>query len=409
MQLNNKLLQIKNYYYRCTKKLNILVKSRYKIVKVHSFKNYSEEYDDIDFTSLSNNRKTYVFPIHFFTENDKLPIEYNLDDLYYAKIIECKIIGQSNVILTKNNFLLYDYLYDKVKSYVNVTDGGLLLLFNRVIHFKQNYILNYLQESPVRIENGILLSGNFSNNYFHFVFEFLVKFHIISKLSIDTKIPIIIDNHVKRVSQFEELITIFNKENRKLIYIQKGNLYTINELHYFSFINNIPPNLKRKIYEVESTDYAFDFDSINFLKTTIKEHFNRFSLETPKKIFVSRNDCLIRRNNETDIYPILHEHGFVIIQPEKMSIKEQYFHFANAQHIIAASGAALTNIIFCKPNCKILVLQSVKSQITIFSSIAAYLKTDMQYITPTIDELKSHPDFHIPKELLKQYLSKHDN
>ncbi len=408
MLIKIKLKSLMNLKKRMIRKLNIILISHYRIAAVYSFSNYSKIFGDLQFISLENNRTTTVFPIQFFNDIEKLPLECNLPDTYFSKIRECKIIGQSNVILTKNGYLLYDYLSDISKSHVNVTDGGLLLLLNKVLHFKKYYIVNYIQESKDKIENGIMLSGNFSNNYYHFVFEFLVKFELISNLMIDKRIPIILDNQVKEFPQFIDLISIFNRENRQIIYIKKDSLYSIKELYYFSFINEIPPNLKRKINNIESTDYAFDFKSIDFLRTIMDKYFNGISLKSPKKIFISRSSCSIRRNNEHEIFPILAEHGFVVIQPERMSVKEQYFHFSNAQHIIAASGAALTNIVFCKPDCKILVFQSVKSQITVFSSIAAYIKTNMIYITADTDQLKSHPDFNIPKELLKQYLSKYD-
>lgn len=393
---------------RVFRKLHVILNSHYKIAEAYSFLEYSKIFDDLQYFSLSTNRITTVFPIQFFNSPKIKPVKCDLPDAYFAKIGNCKIIGQSNVILTKNRQLLYDYLSYGSNSHINVTDRGLLLLLNNVVHYKKQYIITYVHESKDLIENGILLSGNFSNNYYHFVLEFLVKFELISNLKIDKQIPIIVDNQVKEIPQFIDLISIFNKENREIIYIKKGNLYSIRELYCFSSINEIPPNLKRKIYEIRSTDYAFDFKSIDFLRTTMYKYFNGISLETPRKIFISRSSCSIRRNNEQEIIPILIEHGFVVIQPERMSVKEQFFHFSNAQHIIAASGAALTNIVFCRPDCKILVFQSVKKQITVFSSIAAYLKTDMIYLSPDTNELNLHPDFNVPKESLKQYLSKYD-
>lgn len=394
---------------RIKKKLVLVFRSHYKVARVYSFKTYSGLSKHIQYYPLSIERKTTVYPIHFFDEPLKEPIKCDLSDVYYVNIENCKIIGQSNIILTKNKYLLYDYLAEKSKSYVNITDKGLFLFLNKVIHFGKSYLLNHLGVSKDVIDKGIMLSGNFSDNYYHFVFEFLVKFDLISKAKIEKEIPIILDSIVKEIPQFKELISIFNEEKRKIIYIDRQILYSINELHYFSFINEVPPNLKRKTNEIKSTDYAFDIKSILYLRSTVFKYFNNNLSSTPKKIFISRKNCSKRRNNEQDFYPILKKFGYVTVSPENLTLKEQFLYFSNAEHIIAGSGAALTNIIFCKPQCEILVFQSIHADITVFSSIAAYTELNMIYLTPLNQTTKSHPDFNISIELLEKYLKEYDN
>lgn len=389
-------------------KILFIINSRYKVAKVTSIRNYSR-LRNIKYRLLSQNRKTTVYPIHFFNQTPKEPINASLFDIYYSVIENCNIIGQSNAILTKDNYLLYDYLAHKSLKKINVTDSGLFLLLNRVIHLGKIFFINYLKVSKNAIDKGIMLSGNFTDNYYHFVLEFLVKFELISQANIDYSIPIVLDNRVKKILQFNELITIFNIGNREIIYVEPRVLYTVNELHYVSAPNKIPPNIKGKIQSIKSEDYAFDFNSIDFLRTTIRRYFDSIDADTPRKIFISRANCIKRKNNEADLYPILKRFGYTIIHPENMTFKEQFICFANADYIIAASGAALTNIVFCKPECNILVFQTVQADITIFSSIAKYLNTNMMYITGSNETTKLHPDFIVPVNLLEEYLQKYDD
>jgi len=389
------------------KKISLIFISFYKVAKLSSFNTYIELFNDNSYFKLSTNRTTTVYPISFFNETEKTPIKLTLEDTFYAIIHDCSIIGESNLVLTKENLLLYDTLVDKSNSHVNVTDKGLFLLFNKLIHVGRYYILNYLKNNK-SIEKGIMLSGNFSNNYYHFVLEFIVKFELINQSKINPTIPLILDSRIKKIPQFEELIAIFNKDNRYIKYIESKTLYSINELHFLSFVNKIPANFKSKKYKIQSTDFAFDFNSVEFVRQTVYKYFENKIINTNRKIFISRKKCLIRRNNEEELYPILLKYGYQIIFPEELSLQEQFSYFANAEHIIAATGAALTNVLFCKPKCEVLVFQPTNAETTVFSSIAAHIKLNMIYLTGKNKTSKRHPDFEISMELLEEYLQKYD-
>lgn len=390
------------------KKIKSILVAKYKIAKVYSFSEYSKLYP-CEYKTIFPARETIVYPIRFYKEPVKEPVVCSLPETYYARIQDCFIIGQSNIVLTKQNYLLHDYLSDSTLTNINVTDKGLFLILNRAIHLGKYYIINYMGIYDDKIENGIMMSGNFSKNYYHFMLEFLVKFDYISKMSLDKDIPIILDRNVKQIKQFEELLSIFNKEKRPIIYIDNQKLYHIRNLHYISFVNKIPANFKGKASTISSSDFAFDFNSINFLRKVMYEFFEMQTLDTPRKIFISRKNFNIRKSDESELYPLLEKNNFSIIFPEKFNIKEQFFHFANAEHIIASSGAALTNIVFCKPGCKILVFQPTKADITVFSSIAAFCKTNMIYLSSKHSVTNLHDDFKIPKELVEEYLCEFDN
>ena len=68
-------------------------------------------------------------------------------------------------------------------------------------------------------------------------------------------------------------------------------------------------------------------------------------------LYVSRNESSMRRIlNENDLLPGLKDMGFRIVSPGKLSLPDQIEAFRNARIILAAHGAGLTNILFCRPN-----------------------------------------------------------
>lgn len=78
--------------------------------------------------------------------------------------------------------------------------------------------------------------------------------------------------------------------------------------------------------------------------------------DTPKKIYISRRDSP-RRNifNEDELIPIIKEKGFeIVVMSDFKTLQDQINLFYNADYVFSCHGAGLANLIFCKPNTKVL-------------------------------------------------------
>lgn len=66
----------------------------------------------------------------------------------------------------------------------------------------------------------------------------------------------------------------------------------------------------------------------------------------------------VRRSilNEEEILPLFRRAGFTEVQTEGLAVHEQAQLFSRAEAVISPHGGALTNMIFCRPGCKILEL-----------------------------------------------------
>lgn len=77
----------------------------------------------------------------------------------------------------------------------------------------------------------------------------------------------------------------------------------------------------------------------------------------PTRFYIDRRAASNRvLQNEDELISVLEQHGFAIIQLEYLSFDEQALLFANAEYIIGAHGAGLTNMVFCKTGTKIIEL-----------------------------------------------------
>ena len=74
-----------------------------------------------------------------------------------------------------------------------------------------------------------------------------------------------------------------------------------------------------------------------------------------RHLFVSRRDAKIRRmTDEGNVSAMLQGLGFVTFVPGQAAFAEQVAMFRGADVIVAVHGAALTNLLFCRPGTKII-------------------------------------------------------
>ncbi len=75
---------------------------------------------------------------------------------------------------------------------------------------------------------------------------------------------------------------------------------------------------------------------------------------SPTRILICRSSANSRNLvNRAELIEALTPLGFVAIQPEKLSFDEQALTFAQAEIIVVEFGAALVNVMFCRPGTKV--------------------------------------------------------
>src|SRR5437016_2682371 len=78
-----------------------------------------------------------------------------------------------------------------------------------------------------------------------------------------------------------------------------------------------------------------------------------------RRLYLSRARAAVRRiANENEISEVLRHRSFEIVEAENLSWREQANLFAGASVIVAPHGAALANIVFCKPGTRVVEISS---------------------------------------------------
>lgn len=374
-----------------------------EIHDIISWEEYQESHPE-EFKKIVSSSHEFVSCIKFIGEdNANYTSKTELQPIHLWKTKNATIIGESNVVIDSKGIGVFNHVTGKNFNY---TDPA-IYCGKSIYKLGSKRRINY---SPIRamrtIKNGISMVHTYSWNYFHFIIEILPKFQIIHNADIPKEIPLIFDSNIKKVPQFLELIEIFNIEKRKIIYIDKLEWLKVEKIYLVTPIHRFPLNLINPCIQKLDT-IAYHSVLIKWIKDYINSHLSESSSNATtsdnKKIFLSRKNGTRRPYNEADVWEVLREFGYISVNTAEMSIREQANLFSRVDYIVAASGAALTNMIFCRPGTRILVLYSLRNCSNLFSSLAANLGLDLQFYIGIPNNPKDiHTSFTIPKDGLRE-------
>lgn len=260
-------------------------------------------------------------------------------------------------------------------------------------------------KDTIHIKKAIKIGGMFGFNYYHFMIQLLPKMEFLKHIPKD--IPLLLDYSARDVDSMREAVSVANMEQRQIIYMEYGYGYKVDELYDIALSNFIIPNVKKGILYIDVWA-SFSVSSIMYLRNLLLKH--KDAKLTPQKIFIARRQASSRRKyNEVECGEMLKSYGFVEVYPETMTIYEQVALFNNAKFIVSASGAALTNLLFCKPNTRVVILTNNKSNAQFFSSFGPILGLDILYLYDKYIEQKRklnandiHSTYNIDIDELKQ-------
>ena len=75
-----------------------------------------------------------------------------------------------------------------------------------------------------------------------------------------------------------------------------------------------------------------------------------------RKLYLARHSKNRTLHNQAKLERMLIKQGFEIVEPSTMTLQEQVDLFSEAAMVVAPSGATLTNMIFCPPSTKIIII-----------------------------------------------------
>ena len=309
---------MKNFLKKTYKKLTeIFFKYLYGNISIDNSKN-SKLISKIKITDKFFGKKNYfIYTLtngSVFTDNTENVAAISNNKLHIESSFQH---GNSKIISIKNNRVLK----------------------KGVTNFQKKYHRNVLS----------LVQGASTENYFHWLMDILPKIRIFtSKYSINKIDYFYLGNLTSSQEESLKFLGIKKKQiiNSKIYkHIKAKKLFFVTHPWYF----------KGKFHDQSHNLPSWQ---IIWIKETFLKFKKKFKIN--KNIFIDRADskfshCQIINHLELKKY--LKKKKFKIVKLADQSFAKQIYMFWNANCIIGAHGAALTNLVFCKPKTKVIELK----------------------------------------------------
>lgn len=189
-------------------------------------------------------------------------------------------------------------------------------------------------------ELALLVGGN--GNYYHDTVDFVSALAIAEGLGIDRRVPLVVN--AEPAPHLIELLGLLGYGDSRL----------------FKVGRDAPMHFDRLLVTSRLAAGGQWFDPM--LAAWYRRRLVEPLGEPPvsrRKLYLSRAGTTRRRlSNEAEVVAALEPLGYEIIRPEAMSVREQLTLFAQASHIVGATGAALTNMIYAPRGAQVVVLQN---------------------------------------------------
>ena len=284
---------------------------------------------------------------------------------YVAVLDDMKVIPGARVVITPGNEMLHDELSEPDAA-----------LYHPKLHalgrFENAECKTNLYLSSTHLEEAILASSDTDWNYFHWMVEALPKLSMIEQLGVPEHVPLIVSTGL-HANQLDAMRRVLGK--RPYRELPANVAVTVGKLYYCSDMSRVLDNVESKVRV--DYDIAVSRDAVRWMR----QHLDTPKGKPVRKIYVERASTYRLLVNEAELMDALKAQGFEIVNTAKLNLDQQIALFSEAALVISPTGAAMTNLMFCPPEARVLIMVAANTQsnLNIFNHITEALGANMSY------------------------------
>ncbi|MBP0001581.1 MAG: DUF563 domain-containing protein [Cyanobacteria bacterium SID2] len=239
----------------------------------------------------------------------------------------------ASAVITPDNYFLADVSID-FTAVLNPT-------LDR--HPSQHRLLKMSKLAPIEEIDGTVavISPINCDNYYHWMIYLLPRLLLIKSINIDL-------NEID-IFWMDSFCKSFQKETFQKLEIPETKVLTVDRSPHIRAKSLIVPSLTGNLFTVDRASCQRVRDL--FLPDLWK------NIPQTKRLYIRRSFSKNRRVvDEEKLIGFLEQYNFESVELEGRSIQEQVQLFAESEIVISPHGAGLTNIIFCRPQTKVIEL-----------------------------------------------------
>ncbi len=257
-------------------------------------------------------------------------------------------------VIDQTNYLIPQVSY----HYVSINKLG---LSDENTVFRNRFFIN-----PVKYPGTLftmLSGGGAVTNYGHWLIDAIPRVGLLKKSGWFDSVDWFLAPNYKYDYQQDTL---------SLLGIPKEKVIVANEVNHI---------IADKIIATSNTRHIGHFPvwALEFLRNAFLDQIK--PEQYPEFVYIRRSDSSIRRViNEEELVAQLKPLGFVDYELSKLSFSQKVNLFRSAKVVVGATGAGLSNLIFCNPKTKILEIFHSTFISTMFADMANNADLDYHYI-----------------------------
>ena len=374
-----KKIQIAIYNFIYKKKISVL-----KIEDIHKLEKLKEIEHQLKFNSFEqkslnqeNKFKTLTIPsLNIFS-------------------IENPIININSSAIVKNGKIYYE----RINTNERFNEGN-------IKYHNKTYAVADISFDEI-IEEGFFLGGNGCWNWYHYLIEILPKTLLLEETNCKT---ILISDDISNYPTMKQALeALINEKHYTIKLLNRKQNFKVKKLFFINEINKIEFN--KLDSNIKNLDTGYHRE--NYLYNLRNKLINKYiedNKSQEKKIFLWRENTHRIAQNQNDVLQYLEKKGFKKIDPAKLNLKQQIEIFNSADIIIGTTGAAWTNLIFCKKNAKAIIFSPYYfNDFNAFSNLAQIFNIDLTYSYYSGNKLDhSESNFRINLEDIKSILKSYE-
>ncbi|MBO9136823.1 glycosyltransferase family 61 protein [Rhizobium sp. B230/85] len=270
---------------------------------------------------------------------------------YVARFESVILIGGSRLVLKDETTALSD----EISAFQFVSNS---CVRPHTFHLTKagKLLLTLSRQYPSQIDRGIHVMHEYAENYFHFIVEVLPRLLLADELGLDPSIPLLIQKNLAR--NLRVLLDGMNINKRPIIELNDRQIYPIHDLYFASDASSIQDVYERKRLPEDTILH------LGLIRRVVDQILERYAQpmhderQPNRKIYVRRGQRYRGLRNETEVEDFLVEQGFELVSTDDVSIRSQINIFRDAKQIICPTGAAVTNILWCRPGTEVNIFMS---------------------------------------------------
>ena len=275
--------------------------------------------------------------------NAQAPIEIELPTPIYGTLSDVEAIGGTSLITQSAHAVLYDYSETGPRARE--------LQCPNLIHLIDHRCSYYLPTKSWSVEEAYWMLHDHGHNYHHWLLEILPRYLIARENGLSPLIPLLVSKDM--APQMKEILTLICGAAPPVIEVGRGSSVKVGCLHV---VTDICVNTVHTKREPLPNDILISPTVVAMLRALATSHFRDLGGKLEHVQIIRRNVEHRRLVNRDHFETTMSKAGLWAFDPGEASWAQQVAVFSNARLIVAEAGAALANLVFCRPGGTVIVL-----------------------------------------------------